>query len=116
MIKISIWWSDDVRFLRPDESFIVCGIQMGQHGDNGPNGCRGGPNNLKKLGEKINVGHYHTACIVDGLFAAGMNGSLDQGYNVGHSSWSASDVGTYPNGKRVLITKREVGDVVKWRM
>jgi hypothetical protein len=104
-----------VRFLHLDESFTVAGIQMGQHGDHGSNGAGGGPNSLKKTGEKINVGHSHTAGIYDGLYYAGMNGDLDQGYNVGHSSWTASDIGTYPNGKRVIITKRRAGGVVKWR-
>jgi hypothetical protein len=104
-----------IQFLHPDESFTVAGIQMGEHGDHGANGSRGGPNSLKKTGEKINVGHSHTAGIFDGLYYAGMNGKLDQEYNKGHSSWSASDIGTYPNGKRVIITKRDVGGVVKWR-
>jgi hypothetical protein len=107
---------DGIRFLRLDESFTVCGIQMGEHGHNGTNGARGGPNSLKKLGEKINIGHCHSAYISNGLYAAGMNGKMDQGYNKGHSSWSASDIGTYPNGKRVMITKKEIDGEVKWRL
>lgn len=107
---------DTIKFLRPDESFKVCGIQMGQHGDVGANGSRGSAINLKKLSEKITVGHYHTANITDGVYASGMNGVLDQGYNRGASSWSASDVGAYPNGKRVIITKQQTDTGVAWRL
>lgn len=93
-----------IRFLRTDESFIVAGIECGMHGHLGPNGSRGSPMNLSRLGLKSNVGHYHSAAIVDGLYAAGTSSCLRMDYNRGPSSWSHSLVVTYKNGKRAIIT------------
>lgn len=94
-----------IRFLRQDESYMLAGIEHGMHGDLGPNGARGNPMNLSKLDVKANVGHYHSCAIVDGLYAAGMSGYLNQGYAKGPSSWSHSHIVTYPNGKRTIVTQ-----------
>lgn len=112
LIEWALWRADcpsEVRFLREDESFVIChehggGIECGMHGHLGPNGSRGTPNGLKRLGRKANTGHTHSAGIHDGLYVAGVLGKLDQGYNVGPSSWSHSSVVTYPNGKRCILT------------
>jgi hypothetical protein len=96
---------DDIRFLRTDESFVIGkNIECGMHGHLGPNGSRGTPANLSKLGLKANVGHTHSAGIYDGLYVAGLCGKLDQGYNKGPSSWSTTQIVTYQNGKRALYT------------
>jgi hypothetical protein len=99
----------DVKFLREDESFIICeehggGVECGQHGHNGANGSRGNPVGFTKLGRRHNTGHTHTAGIRDGVYTAGIKGNLEQGYNRGASSWSHSDIITYPNAKRCIIT------------
>lgn len=97
--------SDKVRFLRADESFVLCGkIECGMHGHLGPNGTRGNPLALSKSGRKANTGHTHSAGIYDGLYVAGTSSLLDLGYNLGPSSWSHSHVITYPNGKRCIVT------------
>lgn len=101
----------DVKFLRPDESYIVEGIEQGMHGHLGPNGARGTPRNLSKITSKANTGHTHSASIIDGCYTAGVSGKLEQGYNVGPSSWTNSHVVTYQNGKRAIITIRNG----KWR-
>lgn len=98
-----------VRFLREDESFIICGdssggIECGMHGHLGPNGARGAPINLARIGRKANTGHTHSAGIRDGLYTAGTCSVMDMGYNAGPSSWSHSHIVTYPNGKRAVIT------------
>jgi len=98
-----------IRFLRQDESFIICkdrngGIECGMHGDLGPNGARGSAAALAKMGRKANVGHAHSAGIHDGIYTAGVSGSLDLEYNRGPSSWSHSHIVTYTNGKRAIIT------------
>ena len=110
------WWGkiiDDedipVVFLDEDESFIICpdkngGIECGMHGHLGPNGSRGGIRSLARMGRKANIGHSHTACIMDGVYQAGTSSLLDLGYNSGPSSWSHSAVITYKNGKRCVIT------------
>jgi hypothetical protein len=100
---------DAVRFLRRDESHVICpeansGIECGLHFDKGPNGTKGTPTNLSRLGRKLNGGDKHSAGIYKGVFIAGLMGNLDQGYNEGPSSWSQSFIVTYPNGKRAMYT------------
>jgi len=100
---------EDLKFLGEDESFIICpkahgGIESGMHGHLGPNGARGSPAALAKMGRKGNIGHHHSAGIYDGLYVAGILGSLDQQYNEGPSSWTQSNILTYPNGKRAIQT------------
>lgn len=106
----------EVRFLRMDESYILCrdrsgGIECGMHGHAGPNGARGNPKAFTKMGRKANVGHTHSAAIIDGVYVAGTSSSLDCGYNVGPSSWTHTHIITYPNGKRTLVTMY----AAKWR-
>lgn len=98
-----------LRFLDRDESFIICkdaggGIQCGQHGDDGPNGSRGTRAVLARLGRKANVGHSHSAGITDGIYQAGTASILAPAYLHGPSSWSHSDIITYKNGKRAILT------------
>jgi|AntRauTorcE11897_2_1112592.scaffolds.fasta_scaffold00400_10 hypothetical protein len=106
-----------LRFLKTDESFRICdedgnGIECGQHGHNGANGSRGGVGVFQRMGSRYNVGHTHTAMIKDGVYYAGVSGSLDMEYNIGGSSWSNSHIVTYPNGKRCIITIKNG----KWRV
>lgn len=97
------------KFLRLDDSFIICnaagsGIECGNHGHIGNNGGRGSVQSFKILDRRQNIGHTHSAFIRDSVYCSGVKGSLDMGYNVGGSSWSHSDIVTYPNGKRAIIT------------
>lgn len=99
----------EVRFLREDESFVVCrsydgGIECGMHGHDGPNGAKGSPLGLSVMGRPGNTGHTHTAGIIDELWTAGTSSLLDLGYNRGPSSWSHSHIVTWPNGRRQMIT------------
>ena len=99
-----------VKFLREDESFIICpdangGIECGMHGHLGPHGQQGGgANAFAKMGRKAVIGHTHRAGIVDGVYVAGTSSELDLGYNKGPGAWSWSHVVTYPNGKRAIVT------------
>lgn len=95
-----------VRFLREDESHVItpAKVECGWHGHLGPNGSRGNPAQLAKIGRKANTAHTHAAGIWDGLYVAAASCSLDMGYNRGPSSWSNSHVVTYPNGKRTVVT------------
>lgn len=102
----------EVRFLRADESFLLCKtIEAGMHGHLGPNGTRGDPWSLSRVGRKANVGHFHSAAIIHGLYVSGTCSKLDLEYTHGPSSWSHSHIVTYKNGKRCIMTLR--GD--KWR-
>lgn len=109
MESVGLKFGGDIKFLDEDESFILCedahgGIEGGWHGDLGPNGSRGAPIKLARLGRKSNTGHTHTACIIDGIYVAGTSSILDPKYVRGPSSWSHSDIVTYRNGKRAILT------------
>ena len=102
----------DITFLGRNGSYVVCpeqggGIALGSHGHLGPNGARGSAANLVKVATKMNVGHAHTASILDGVYTAGLSGELDLGYNDGPSGWSHSHVVVYENGKRTLLTLQD---------
>ena len=97
------------KFLALDESFLICGkkIECGMHGEFGPNGVKGSPVALARVGRRANIGHSHTAGIYDGLYVAGTSTAFRWGYNHGPSSWTHSHVITYENGKRAVITMFE---------
>lgn len=98
----------DVAFVPRNGSYLVCqqagGIEIALHGDEGPNGARGSALNMNKMAVRINRGHEHSASIVDGVFTSGLCGLMDQGYNSGPSSWSHTQILTYANAKRTLVT------------
>jgi hypothetical protein len=91
-------------FLRQDEQFSIAGSECGQHGDVGPNGSRGAINGFVKLGQKMVVGHSHTAAIKDALFQVGIVCGKNPSYAKGPSSWSWSFCIIYKNGKRTMVT------------
>lgn len=99
----------EATFLRVDDSFVLCpefggGIECGNHGHVGRNGSRGSVMTFKALERRQNVGHVHGAYIRDSAYAAGIKGDKNQEYNIGPDDWSYSDIVTYPNGKRAIIT------------
>jgi len=100
-----------VHFVQEDESVVILNIEYGMHGHRGPNGAKGTAKSLRPMGRKTNTGHSHSAYIIDGNWVAGVLGQLDMKYNAGPSSWSHSNIITYANGKRCMITQR--GN--KWR-
>ena len=99
---------DDIVFVPRNGSYLVCqaagGIETALHGDEGPNGARGSALNMNRMAMRLNRGHDHTASIIDGVFTSGLCGLMDQGYNSGPSSWSASQTLTYKSAKRTLVT------------
>lgn len=104
-----------VTFVPRNGSYQICtehgGIEIGMHGDEGPNGARGSALALTRVATRMNIGHAHTAGILDGVFTAGLCGLMDQGYNSGPSGWSHTQIVTYPNGRRTLVTVLDG----KWR-
>lgn len=99
-------WVSGTVFLNTDQSFKICGgkIECGMHGHLGPNGARGTPRNLNKVGRRANTAHTHSAGIYNGLYVAGTSSNLDMGYNKGPSSWTHSHIITYFNGTRSIVT------------
>ena len=97
-----------VKFLLPDESYIVQEVECGMHGHVGPNGSFGSPSNLAKIGRKATTAHTHSCGIFHGLYVAGTSTKLtkDWTYTCGPSSWSHSHVVLYPNGQRTVVTMK----------
>lgn len=97
-----------VKFLLPDESFMVKEVECGMHGHLGPNGSFGSPSNLAKIGKKATTVHTHSAGIYHGLYVGGTSSKLtmDWDYTTGPSSWSHSHVVEYPNGQRTIVTMK----------
>lgn len=102
---------ETIKFLKEDDSFVRNDIEHGMHGHLGPNGAKGNPKGFRAMGRKSNTAHTHTAGIVDGVWTAGTLSMLDLGYNIGPSSWSHSNIITYPSGKRAIVTQKGS----KWR-
>lgn len=97
------------QFLREDEPFIVCsdvgdGIELGMHGHLGPNGARGTPRALSRMGRQAVTGHTHSAGIVGEVWTVGLMAQADLGYNRGPSSWSATACVVHDNGACQLVT------------
>lgn len=99
-------------WLERDEDYKVDGIQLGAHGDKGPNGSRGTKNNLERAYGKCVIGHSHSPGILRGVYQVGTSSKLRLGYNVGPSSWVHCSCIVYSNGQRQLINSING----KWRM
>lgn len=94
---------EPVRFLDRDESFIVADIEVGMHGDRGPNGARGSLKNLRRIGAKTIIGHSHSPGEDEGGMQVGTSTRLKLEYTSGPSGWLNTDALIYANGKRTLI-------------
>ena len=107
----------DIEFLKEDESFVLAEIEFGEHSHSGNNGARGSVRAFDMRGTKHNIGHTHSAAIMNGIFVAGVSGKLDMNYNKGGSSWSHSHILTYKNGKRCIVTLKPSKNTgkMKWR-
>lgn len=94
---------DNYLFPARDETMLIEGISVTDHGDKGPNGARGSIRNFGKLGVKSIIGHSHTPGIMDGVFQVGTSSRLRLEYNSGPSSWLHCHALIYPDGKRTLL-------------
>jgi len=90
-------------FLHRDEDHMIEGIEVGFHGDVGPNGSRGNPKQFSKIGPKTIVGHSHSPSIYEGCYTVGTSSKLNLEYRKGPSSWLHTHCIIYPNGSRTLI-------------
>jgi hypothetical protein len=82
-----------------NESYVVKGWELGQHGDIGASGSRGSIQQFRHLNTKIVVGHYHSPGRKDGALAVGTSTTLRVNYNIGPSSWLQSHVIIHEDGK-----------------
>lgn len=93
----------NVRFLKRDESFAIEGIEIGFHGDKGPNGSRGSIKAFTKIGPKTVIGHSHSPGIEEGVYQTGLSAKMNLEYVSGPSSWLQTHCIIYPDGHRTLI-------------
>lgn len=91
------------RVLDQDESFVLVGVELGMHGDAGPNGARGSIRNLRRIGIRSVVGHSHSPGIDEGCYQTGTSTHLRLEYNSGPSSWVNTHCLLHADGKRQLI-------------
>lgn len=94
---------DRTRVLRADQSFVLAGVELGMHGDLGPNGARGSSKNLRRIGTRSIIGHSHSPGIDEGCYQAGTSTSLRLEYNAGPSSWLNAHCVLHADGKRQII-------------
>lgn len=92
-----------VKVLGRDESVVVDGIELGMHGDRGPNGARGSIRNLRRIGVKSVIGHSHSPGIDEGAYQVGTSTRLRLEYNHGPSSWLNAHCIIHEGGKRQLV-------------
>lgn len=91
------------RVLSGDESVIVAGVELGMHGDGGPNGARGSIKNLRRIGVRSFIGHSHAPGIDEGCYQVGTSTRLRLEYNSGPSGWLNAHGLVHPGGKRQLV-------------
>lgn len=96
-------FANAISFHETDESLVIAGVEMGNHGHNGANGARGNPKGFAGLGVKMNTGHTHSPSIYGPCYTAGVTASLEMGYNIGPSSWAIAHLVTYDNGQRQIL-------------
>ncbi len=90
--------------VRPVEgSFMLGGVELGMHGDQGPNGSRGSIGNHRRIGVKSVIGHSHTPGIDEGCYQVGTSTLLRLEYTHGPSSWMNCHCLLNADGKRQLI-------------
>lgn len=91
------------RCLKADEGFALAGVEMGMHGDRGPNGAIGSIKNLRRIGVRSIIGHTHAPGIDEGCYQVGTSTRLKLEYTGGPSSWLNTHCVLYATGKRALI-------------
>jgi hypothetical protein len=93
----------NVRCLGGTESFLLAGVELGMHGDRGPNGSRGSIKNLRRIGARSIIGHSHSPGIEEGCYQTGTSTYLRLEYNGGPSGWLNAHCLLHADGKRQLI-------------
>lgn len=92
-----------IKWLKRDDDYKIAGIELGAHGDKGPNGSKGSLRNMQKAYGKSVTGHSHTPGILHGSFAVGTSSLLKLNYNEGPSSWLQTHCPVYKDGGRQLL-------------
>jgi len=81
---------------------MLANVELGMHGNKGPNGARGSIRNLRRIGVKSVIGHSHTPGEDEGSTQVGTSTGLRLEYNSGPSSWLQAHCALNDDGKRQL--------------
>jgi nucleoid DNA-binding protein len=93
----------NVMWLKRDEDYIIGGVQLGAHGDKGPNGSQASITSMEASYGDVVYGHAHTPQIMRGAFCVGTSTPTKPDYGDGPSSWMNTHCLVYENGQRQLI-------------
>lgn len=94
----------NVRWLKRNEDFKTAGIQLGAHGDKGPDGAKGNLALMEKSYGLSVTGHSHKPMILRGAWSVGTSSYLKLNYNEDSpSSWINASCIVWPNGQRQLV-------------
>lgn len=94
---------DNIRFGILDESEMIAGVEVGQHGHLGSGGARGSLNTFKKYQMPMITGHTHSPLRDGNVLTVGVTGSLSMGYNKGGSAWDRASGIVYASGVEALV-------------
>lgn len=100
------------KWLKRDDDYKIAGVQLGAHGDLGPNGSRGSIANLETAYGSAIVGHSHSPGILRKVWQVGTSTWLKLRYNRGPSSWLHASCVLFKNGQRQMIISIQG----KWRL
>ncbi|MDP9089181.1 MAG: hypothetical protein M3O26_10640 [Pseudomonadota bacterium] len=95
---------ENITCLGDNDSLQMAGIELGMHGNLGPNGARGSIKNLRRIGVKSIIGHSHSPGISEGAYQVGTSSRLRLEYNRGVSGWLHTHCALHADGKRQLLT------------
>lgn len=105
---------DRVMWLKINNTYQMYGVGIGHHGHKGPNGAKGSLSSYANMEQHEVIGHSHTAGIMGGTYQVGTFSKLQQGYNIGPSSWTHTGCLVYPGAQKQLITFVRVGEEYKY--
>ncbi|MCP3732223.1 hypothetical protein M9978_17520 [Sphingomonas sp. MG17] len=89
-----------VRFLRPNESLKLAGVEASIHGHLGADGRPGDVRFFERLGIRATLGHTHRPTTRDGIYCSGVC-NTELAYARGTiTAWATGHVVTYPSGSR----------------
>lgn len=104
--------SHKIKWLKRDDDYMIARIQLGAHGDKGPNGSKGNIKSMENSYGNCVTAHRHSPEILRGAWVVGTSTYLKLDYNQGPSSWLNTGCLIYPNGSRQLINVIDK----KWRI
>jgi len=92
-----------LNFHSDKDTLMIKGIDVGNHGDRGPNGSRGSISGYAKVKNKTIIGHTHRPGIQDGCYQVGVTCGIEAPYTAGYGSWSPVGCIIYDDGHRTLL-------------